>query len=270
MRAKYWSCSKFADWLRGTPKPHAETSQGWKKWYKEARAKHPFRYWLTEDALSQVQNIVDWPADKWNDLRYYINNRWVSRAHALTAHPKHIKPGQWQDFGHRIVPCLFSELQNFVEIELAWKAVVWDDAAREKYQVPTWRTRFFRWRTWRCPAAGIAHLEWETSLTYVDKDGKEKPTAQAKAAMEILELYHWWTEERPNRPDVYEITGWSDYCDRKRDEDPDDIVPEDKTPAERKSTRKMLADIRRYEKKFESEDEAMLIRLIKIRQSLWS
>lgn len=270
MRAYYWACSKFADWLRGTAKPGAATSQGWSQWTKQAKAAHPFRYWLVEEALSSVQDWVNWPADKLNDIRYYINNRWVSHSHRLTAHQRDIKPGQWRDVGNRFLPCLFNELVNFVEVETAWHHVAWNEEARKKYPVPAWRERFMRWRTWRCPEAGIAHLEWASSLTFVDKNGKELPTSQAVGAQEILELYHWWTEEYPNRPDVYEVTGWSDYCDRKRKEDPDSIMPEDHTPVERKTTHQMLNEIRKLEKKYDKEDEQMMIRLIKIRDNLWT
>ena len=265
MRSTYWTCTKFADWLRGTPKPGAATSKGWADWKKEARARHPFRYWLTEEVLDKVQEIINWPAERLNDVRYYINNRFISRSHALTAHPDHVKPGKWCDLTNRYLYCMFNELKDFVEIETAWHHVVWDEEARKKYAVPWWRKNFFRWRTWRCPEAGIAHLEWAASLT----NGTE-PTSQAIGAQEILDLYYWWTEEYPNRPDIHDITGWSDYCERKRQENPDEIMPEDNTPEERKSTSMMLDEMQKIEAQYEQEDEQMMIRLIKIRQHLWT
>lgn len=270
MRAHYWSCSGFADWLRGTAKPSAATSKGWRDWKNTAKAAHRFRYWLAEEALDAIQNVLYWPADKLNDIRYYINNRWVTRSHALTAHPRDIKPGQWCDVGHRFLPCLFNELRDFVEVETAWHHVLWDEEARKQYSVPWWRSGWLRWRTWRCPEAGIAHLEWASTLTHVDNKGVERPTGQAVTAREILDLYHWWTEEYPNRPDVYDATGWTAYCDRQR-KDKDDILGfEDETPAERKSTKQMLKEIDRLEKQYAREDEQMMIRLIKIRQGLWT
>jgi hypothetical protein len=50
---------------------------------------------------------------------------------------------------------------------------------------------------WRCPEAGIAHLEWATGLKHdeewFDKNDPRygQPTHQALAAQEILLLYKW-------------------------------------------------------------------------------
>jgi len=30
--SNYWSCTPFADWLRGTPKGGAKTSEDWDEW----------------------------------------------------------------------------------------------------------------------------------------------------------------------------------------------------------------------------------------------
>lgn len=40
MRRDYWSCTKFADWLRGTPKLKAGTVEEWNAWEKVARTKN--------------------------------------------------------------------------------------------------------------------------------------------------------------------------------------------------------------------------------------
>ena len=270
MRSSYWSCSNFADWLRGTAKPGAQTSSGWADWRRQARTAHPVRYWIAEEGLDKVQSFIYWPADKFGDFRSYINNRFVSRSHALTAHPRDIKPGSWRDVGNRFVPCLFNELVDFVEIETAWQHVLWNEEERKKYQTPWWRRGWFRWRTWRCPEAGIAHLEWASTLTHVNNQGKVIPTRQATSAQEILDLYYWWTQEYPNRPDPHEVSGWTERCARRRTEDPDDFMPEDRTDKDRRESRRILAEIAKIEKQYHDEDTRMLIRLIKLRDSLWT
>jgi hypothetical protein len=138
----YWSCTPFADWLRGTKKLGAGTSEEWDDWTTAAQMKHNFRYWLAEEALGHIQDFVTWPIRKVYDVKYYINNRWVTRTHSLTAHPRDIKPGQWQDVGNRFLPCLFNELQDFIEVEKAWSHIAWGDKeARAKYMaLPTSRT----------------------------------------------------------------------------------------------------------------------------------
>jgi len=155
MRANYWSCSRFADWLRGTPKLSAGTGKEWRQWRRAAKDAHPIRFWIVEEGLDYAQNFINWPADRFHDIRYYINNRWVSHTHRLTAHPRDIKPGSWCDVGNRFLPCLFNELVDFVEIEQSWHHVLWSDEERKKYEVPWWRRGFLRWRTWRCPEAGL-------------------------------------------------------------------------------------------------------------------
>lgn len=274
MRANYWSCSKFADWLRGTAKPKAATGKEWGQWRRASKEAHPIRFWIVEEGLDYLQNFVNWPGDKLNDIRYYINNRWITRSHALTAHPRDIKPGQWRDVGDRFLPCLFNELVDFVEVELAWNHVLWNDETRKKYNVPRSRS-FFRFRNWRCPLAGIDHLKWAMTLTneeFLDEDEKHKaePTHQAKAAKEILELYTWWTEIYPNRPDVYDVSGWSAYCDLRRKQGYDLLDLEDKTPEMAEMCRTALDKSRAIEDEYNKEDEEMMIRLIKVRQSLWT
>jgi hypothetical protein len=273
----YWSCGKFADWLRGTAKPTAETGKGWRVWREAAKESHPVRFWIVEEGLDHVQNFVNWPMDKLNDIRYYINNRWITRSHCLTAHPRDIKPGEWRDVGNRFLPCLFNELVDFVEIEQAWHHCIWDDETQKKYQVPWWRKSFLRWRTWRCPDAGVEYLVWASGLKIDDSLGVRKgeegfgePTQQAKNAKEILELYRWWKVERPKRPDPHDAGGWSEYCEMRRSKGYDFLDMEDKTPEEAEQCHTALNRSREIEEAQEREDEEMMIRLIKVRHALWT
>ena len=274
-RHNYWSCTKFADWVRGTPKRGALTSDGWAEWEDEAKGYHPVRYWIAEEALDAIQNFIWWPVDKIYDVKYYVNNRFVTRTHCLTAHPRDIKPGQWQDVGNRFLPCLFNELVDFIEIETAWHHIAWDEEARKKYRAPFWASGWFRWRVWRCPQAGLDHLEWEMTLTntdWCDKDDPEygKPTHQAIKAKELKELYTWWKEVYPNRPDAHEISGWSAYCDAKRDLNDGRLFGSKETSELRKQGDKALKLTSKIEKQYEDEDEHMMIRLIKVRNGLWT
>lgn len=273
----YWSCSKFADWIRGTPTGGAKSSEEWNKWRKQAQLKK-FRYWLAETALSKIEDVVMYIPEKLNSIRYYLNNRYMIRSNSLTAHKDDIKPGQWCDVGNRFLPCMFNELVDFVEIECAWMHVCFSDEAREKYNLPWWRKQWYtRWfKQWRNIEAGVAYLEWASSLKYddsmwVDKKDKlyGKPTPQALNSQEILKLYRWWKETYRNRPDVYEISGWSAYCNSKRDGE-DGLFSEEKTKEEKKEVSRMLKEMRKLEEKYAKEDEEMMIRLIKIRDSLWT
>jgi len=276
--SRYWSCSPFADWLRGTAKLSAGTSEEWDEWTTRAQMKHNFRYWLAEEGLSHLQDFVTWPIRKIYDAKYYINNRFVTRTHSLTAHPRDIRPGNWCDVGNRFLPCLFNELVDFVEIETAWMQIAWNSEERHKYNPPFWASGWFRWRTWRCPQAGLDNLKWQSELRHNVNDGWEENdpnigelTPQAEKALEILALYKWWTEVYPNRPDPYDASGWTAYCELSRMANGGKLNwGTDKTPELKKASDEAHNELRRIEAAYEQEDEDMLIRLIKVRHGLWT
>jgi hypothetical protein len=278
MRNHYWTCSKFADWVRGTKKLSAGTSEQWDEWDRKAQGYSKLRYWLAEEGLDYLQKVVYYVPDTLYSIKYYINNRWVTRTHCLTAHPRDIKPGHWHDVGNRFLPCLFNELQDFVEVELAWWHVVWDEEARKEFKSPWYATGWFRWRTWRSPECGLANLEWQRQLRWkedeVGADHKElgKLTPQAVKAQEILDLYTWWTVTRPARPDPYEASGWTEYCEKSREANGGKISWGGGTdsPELKKMSTKAHKLLHKMETDFEKEDEAMMIRLIKVRHGLWT
>lgn len=277
--SNYWSCTPFADWLRGTAKLRMGTSEEWDEWRTTAKMKHNFRYWLAEEGLDYIQDFVTWPIRKIYDVKYYINNRFVTRTHSLTASPRDIKPGEWRDVGNRFLPCLFNELVDFVEIELAWWHLAWSPEERPKYNMPWWAVGWWRVRTWRCPQAGLDNLEWQRNLRWKEEEvgadfkGLGELTPQAKNAQEILDLYTWWTTTYRNRPDPYEASGWTAYCDACRKENGDGIMSmfkENKSPALKKQGDKAHKLLHKIEEAYEKEDEAMMIRLIKVRHGLWT
>ena len=275
--SNYWTCSPFADWIRGTNKLSAGTSEEWRDWEIAAKAKYPIRFWLADEGLGHLQDFVTYPVRKIYDLKYYINNRYVTHTNALTAHPRDIKPGAWCDVSSRFLPCLFNELVNFVEVEQAWSHIAWGSKEdRKKYDAPFYASGWFRWRTWRCPQAGIDHLDWAMTLTnsdWVDKNDPNygKPTGQALVAKEIKELYTWWTVTYRNRPDPMDASGWSAYCESLRNKHGDTwFGMSAKAPDEIKTRDKAHKLLDKIEKAYDKEDTEMMIRLIKIRDSLWT
>jgi hypothetical protein len=276
MRSHYWTIGKFADWLRGTPKLKCGTSEQWDTWYAESAKAHPVRYWIAEEGLDYLQKFVYYIPDRLNDIRYYINNRWVSHSHALTAHPRDIQPGNWSDVGNRFLPCMFNELVDFVEIEQAWHHCIWSDDAKTKFETPWWRKGWLRWRTWRSAEAGMEYLRWAETLTneeFLEEGEKHKaePTYQAKAAKEIIELYTWWTVTYRNRPDPYEASGWTAACEASRLANGGKLSwSGEKDPVLKKASDKAHKLLQKIEAAYEKEDEEMMIRLIKIRGSLWT
>jgi len=180
--------------------------------------------------------------------------------------------------GNRFLPCLFNELVDFIEVETAWSHIAWGDKeARAKYNPPFYASGWWRWRTWRSAQAGLDHLDWAMTLTNSDWCTPEdpnygKPTGQATSAKELKELYTWWTVTYRARPDPYEASGWSAHCDAMREKFPgkmfSSLNSQDKE--DRKASDRAHKLLQKIEKQYEAEDEAMMIRLIKIRDSLWT
>ena len=173
---------------------------------------------------------------------------------------------------------MFNELVDFVEIEQAWHHCMWSDDAKTKFDVPWWRKGWLRWRTWRCPEAGMEYLRWASGLTVgedmgakPDSKGYGEPTHQAKAAREIIELYTWWTTVYPDRKDPMDLSGWSTYCEESRAANGGSIWGIiNKTPARQKESRRLLKLCNKIEQEQNDEDTAMLKRLIDVRHSLWT
>lgn len=259
MRHNYWSCSKFADWLRGTPKPSSASSKDWQLWHDTAFKLHKFRYWLAEDFLDFVQDFVNWPLDKLYEGKFYFANRFITRTNALVANKSHIKPGQYVDMDTRILNCLFDELVNYVEIELAHMHIVSDSDIRKEHRF--WQVGKWRLRTWRNAEYGLKYLEWETSL--VNNDGTLTP--HGIGAKEIRALYDWWTVIRPARKDSNEVSGYNAFYDKTKNTG-FSFLDEESKP-EILAVLKVAQEI---DNQYYEEDTEMLCRLIKIRGNLWT
>ncbi len=276
MSSDYWSCSKFADWLRGTSKPSARREKDWDTWKKSAQKKS-FRYWLAEEGLDRLQNLLNWPKNRLNDVRHYCNNRWIYKTHSLNSR---LKPGQWYDFDTRMFHAAFDSLVNFVEIEQAWLNVICSDKAYKKYR-KRWYYFFLFTHQWRSPEAGLDYLKWAANLRHdeewLDKNDPEfgKPTQQSIAAKETLELYTWWKEIRPKRPDPIDTSGLNNYWKEKHLAAQDQgiefqLLDRDKEGPDRDHFNQLMENCHRIEQEQAEEDTEMLIRLVKIRGSLWT
>lgn len=274
-RHNYWSCTKFADWLRGTKKLNSGTSKQWKDWKTQSSHLHPFRHWLAEEGLDKLQDTIMWPIDQLYSIKYWWCNRFITKTHTLTST---LPKGDWHELDTRILHCLFDELVNFVEVELAWSHIAWDKETRKQYRANFFSSGWFRTRTWRCPEAGLAHLHWASNLTnadWLDDDKKHEAelTAQAITARELIDLYNWWKVTRPARPDPYDASGWSKtYNEQKAKHGGDPFWDdwEDEAGEDRKRRYECLNVSVKIEEDYYKEDEEMLIRLVRIRRGLWT
>lgn len=262
--------SKLFNWLRKKlkiEKPYALPWGGWEIWENEYKRKKPVCHFITETLPDWLEKPAEWFIDPIDNATYYLRNRFVNKTHYLRTG---LKKGKWHEFETRLLHGAFTELVDFVEIEKAWMTVVWSDENRNKYKLPWWRkTNWFRWKEWRSAEAGIEHLRWEIEL-----DGGPSENLQAASAFETLFLYTWWTEVYLRRGDEWEDTGFREFWNSMETKYGDDWMGIGKkskmTKAESAEYDRLNKAASALEEERHQEDEDMLIRLVKLRRSLWT
>ncbi len=266
-RRNYFSCSSFADIIRGTKKIHSGTVEQWDEWNQSAKMAHPLRFWVAEEGLDYIQDFLNMPSDLYHSIRYYIKNRYINKTWCLKS--KSLKKGEWVDLPDRYLECIFSEFVDFVEVELAWAML--RSGEKKKYNAPRWVS----WGGWRCAGAGIDYLKWESSLLQKEDWGFKKgdaeygkPSRQAISAKEKLKIYNWIVNLRPKRPDPHEASGWNKLLAENEEK-----YGKWYSNKSKKDIQKMAAvakKVAKLEEKYLNEDTEMLCRIMKIRNDLWT
>lgn len=254
-RVNHWSCSKFANKLRtigGIEKPRSATMEGWNKYHTEQHQKNPVLYWVVENGLNRLQDIVYYPLDILYAVKVYLRNRFVTKTHLVVTD---LEKGKWYEYDTRLLHVMFACLVNFVEIDC-------------NYERGGKKGRFAKFiSNWfvddRSPENGVKHLQWEMSL------GTESPYQSARSR-EMFDLYMWWTVGRPNRPDPYELVGLTELYEQDAKE-------------EKRTGKSTLFDMSKYqsrkhlhdeaskiEQQYADEDQEMMHRLVDIRKSMWT
>lgn len=291
MRSSYWANSRFIKYVRskfGLTNPSALSAEDWEKWREESESKNLFVHWLTDDFISSLQSFLCKPFDIAYDIRCAIKNRFNSKCHTLQTG---LNPWEYHEVDTRILHGLFETLVDFVEIEKAWMGYICgeEDSEYKWYEKNAYCSTFIEKRH---PNAGLRYLQWEMSLKkdetwFWDRVDEAKasgefnqPTPQAIAAKEQFDLYHWWKNVRPNRPDPQDASGYSAIYDKwiedkvKTKKTSLFGLPKlPKTEEEKELSRLMRessARMSEIEAEYAREDEEMMIRLIKIRSSLWT
>ena len=268
-RTRDWLDRKFS-----INRPEALPWEEWDTWRYNTKAKYPFRYFMSETLPDSVEDVVEFFVRPLRDARYWIRYRTVDKYHLVNTK---LEPGYY-DTSTIMLHAIMELLRDHVEIGLAWRNWTFDVDSVINHKMPWYSRGWFKVKEWRCPEAGLDYLNWEIKLTYDNTYGVNpghklygKPTDQAKAAGEILEIYNWWTKVYPNRLEPMDASGWSAYCDRLRTEDRSIFHssqnPESKT--DREESDKALKKLRAIEKQYAKEEEQMLIKLMKIRPGLW-
>lgn len=243
---------KFKRWMRYNP-PESQTLDGWGEFDESFKENAPIRYYLMEEGFHiTLRNRIRW-----------FKNRTLDRIHYTFSKPDIIKTGlsrSYHDKSELMLHACFSLLVDYVEKECAHMHVMIDEEKRkELYGWKRFLPRFLRFSKNRNKEYGLNHLEWEINL------GEESPI-QSKHAKEFLELYTWYTETRPNRkeppyPEECEHIGlYSIFSDKWQKNYPEEYT----------AFKNYMDECNRLEIEWQNEDNEMLLRLVKIRESLWT
>lgn len=251
----YWYEDLVEKWERllYPTKPTTATFEEWDN-YKEYKKDYPIRYWFAE-TLPDIISKVFWPFEQLYEIKWWLAHRYDPEYRYFMIDTK-LKPG-YHEVDTRMLHGMFGLLVDYVESTCAWKERIGEPGSPAQFE-----SRGFKDRE-----RGLKYLAWEKSLDDPDLTEYDASPAQAAGAREIEELYLWWTDVRPNRPDAMDVSGWSAYCDRMWEEDRNFTT---RSEEEQKESYKMIQESNRIEKKYFDEDTKMLTRLIKIRSHLWS
>lgn len=239
--------------------PGSMTSKGWRLFKKEYKERAPIRYWIMNDLRYKCLMPFKW---KYEKISYWIRYRTYDKYHIVNTG---LTP-EYYDVSTVMLHANFNLLKDFVEIEQAWAKYCWsgerNNGSWSSRHMPFYKVFF----PFRRPEMGIAHFEWAATLDDPNLPPHERCDHQAVAARETLALYKWWTVDRPARKEVeylpYDHQGLDGLCalDDDFDRDAEDY----------KKHVESMDEAAKQEEEWEKEDEEMLIRLIKIRKSLWT
>ena len=195
---------------------------------------------------------------------YWIQHRTWDKYHVLQTG---LEPG-YQDADVRMLHANFNLLVDHVEIELAWMYRFCFNTKENPLKVSFWKRKF----------GGFRNAEW--GLKYLNQKIKSPENQDPMCSIldkqervnskKMLDLYTWWTVDRPARKDPYdEVDRLIQEHKEKTGEDYYTIyiLKNKKFPDKfSKAYKKAHKEIdRQYE-----EDTQKLVELIKLRGYLWS
>lgn len=245
---------KFSAWMHFNP-PGALTGEGWYSFRKEFKSNAPIRYFIAHDLVKKCVYPIKW---KYESISDWVRYRTYDRYHIVNTG---LEP-RYYERDTLMLHVNFSLLVDYVECGLAWKSY-WTEQQPDRWKrehIP-----FYNYiKPLRRPDLGLKHLAWESTLDDPSLPAYEQSPQQAKRAREVLKLYDWWKNIRPARKEIVP----------KRPDGSDDFFSlfgnNFKNTPEGKAYMRDLKRMSAQEAKWDKEDDAMLIRLMKIRRGLWS
>lgn len=246
-RARYWShgwlAKLTAKWLGAPPRPKWGTMEEWNAFNKNQKKNFALQENI-EDFLGWLQRIVSFPGDVIHTIRCHIRNRFNTKTHVLETG---LDPGKWYEYDYRMLHGLFNSFVQFIEDEQTMDNLKWELTLTEKF-------------------------EWLPEEEAKQQPGYDQPCRQALAAQEKMALYTWWTVTRPARPDAYDASGFAKFSqeNKKDDDDVFSLFVDDGDTVKTETRHTLSTKWREIDAQYDQEDEDMMIRLIRLRHSLWT
>jgi hypothetical protein len=220
--------------------PYALSGCDWMEYESWLKENHPFVWWFEHKFMDKVQDLFCYAPKHLSAIKYYLKNRFIRETHNLQTN---LKKGEYHEIDNRIIHGLFNTLVIFVEVEVA---NFHKKLNRDKKEY-----------------AGFNNVDHAMAYFKFQIEQSEVVESHKNEHQEIIDLYEWWTKTRPSRVDPFEafptdkdyLPGW---CDK-------DISDEEK-----EENYKRYESIAALEKEYQQEDEDMMIRLIKVRQWMWT
>lgn len=251
--------NRFKQWMNYSP-PGALTTTGWRLFEAEFRKKAPIRYWIKKNIRIRISSRI---RRRIKDTKYWIAHRTYDKYHVVDTG---LAPGYY-GCDKRMLHSSFNILKDFVEIELASSSYYWSDEYKNASLLEKYLPFYYIFKPFRRPDLGVKNLMWAATLDDPSLPPHEQSPIQAKNAREILILYKWWTKERPARQ-LLEIPGYSNQgLDSLMPALDDDF---DNSAKDYQLHKKIMKKNTALEKQWEIEDTRMLVRLVKIREGLWT
>jgi hypothetical protein len=224
------------------------------------------------DALNLLANIErrHWLRSLYRDSIFYKIERWIAyRLYDVYHKVDTGLPPGYYDSSHILLHAAFAILVDFVEN---------DCGSWGRHDNPHLSPR----------ERGLDYLAFSINLPQefyeTDKGRVDINESQRKYATEVRELYLWWKDIRPNRIDGYDFYLKDFYndiesegretmkfvkCDEPGSEHLS-VMTDDLTEEERNTRSELWKKCRELEESYHKEDQAMLHRLIDVRDNLWT
>lgn len=246
-------------WINYNP-PRALTIKGWRTFDKDFQEHAPIRYWYKHTLKRAIVYPIKW---KYEAICDWFRYRTYDRYHVITTG---LEPG-YCGIDKQILYSNFNMLKDFVEIskasqEYRWTGIYEKEASWCEKHVPFYYVLY----PFRRADLGIKTLVWETTLDDPTLPELEQSPTQAVYAREIMSLYTWWTTTRPARKEI-EFSHYDDQGLGMLGSLDDDF---NKDAEDYKKHVDSMQAYNNQEDLWEKEDDEMLIRLIKIRNVLWT